>query len=162
AVGVRTCVEWVCVLWALRPSISGVSRPSWPDKKFFESLPKSVHTSTFAFGAVFAPGVPNQLTGDLIMKKPVLLMASSVSDSANAFGFGIPSTGSRGGDAAVSLGKKGVNKGLEASINDKLAKKNCAFVDSKTKTDTTCNLDAIIKDLQGWRTGLESTIANNV
>ncbi len=82
------------------------------------------------------------------MKKLVLTAIVTVFMASNAFAFGIPSTGSRGGDIAVGVAKKGVNKGLEASINDKIAKKNCAFKDSKTKTDTTCDLDAIIKDLK--------------
>lgn len=84
-----------------------------------------------------------------------------VSVSASA-GFGLPSTGSAGGDLAVKATKKAVGKGLEASINDKIAKQNCAFKNNTTKTETTCDLNKIIADLKGWRTGLESTIANSV
>ncbi|EKD42431.1 MAG: hypothetical protein ACD_73C00160G0002 [uncultured bacterium] len=86
---------------------------------------------------------------------------ATVTLSAHA-GFGIPSTGSTGGDIAVKVANKAVNKGIESAINDKIAKQGCAFKDSKTKDATTCDLGKIISDLSGWRSGLESTISSNV
>ncbi len=97
------------------------------------------------------------------MKKilSIALLMGLAAGSAHA-GFGIPSTGSRGGDLAVKVGKKAAGKGFEASINNTLAKKNCAFKNATTVTETTCDLNTIISDLKGWRSGLESTIVNSV
>lgn len=77
-----------------------------------------------------------------------------------AIGLGgvVPSSGTK----AESITKTAVKKGVEAGINDKIKKKNCAFINSTTENQTSCNLDSVVADLKGWRSGLESTIANDV
>ena len=80
-------------------------------------------------------------------------------------GFGLPkvstgnSTVNKVANTAVDTAK---NKGLEKVINDKLAKQNCQFKDAMTKTDTTCDLNKVVSELESWRSGLEGTIANDV
>lgn len=101
------------------------------------------------------------------MKKTVLFVSVFVFlfgiASANAIDFGgvkgnIPSSNTK----AESVTKKAAGTAVTAAINDKLKKQNCAFADSKTESQTTCDLNKIISDLKGWQQGLESTIANDV
>lgn len=72
-------------------------------------------------------------------------------------GVKLPSSGT-GAETAV---KKTATKAVEASINDKLKKKGCAFANSTTENQITCNLDQVIADLKSWKGGLESTVAND-
>lgn len=62
------------------------------------------------------------------------------------------------------VAKTVAKKGIEKSINDKLAKKNCAFTGA-TKKDPVgsinCDLNGIISELKNWHDGLEATISND-
>src|SRR3990167_8303323 len=81
---------------------------------------------------------------------------------AHAINLGNVNTGNSDANRAINQGAKVSRAALEAGINDKLKKENCAFVDGKTENKTTCDLDKVIKTLANWRSGLESTIANDV
>lgn len=93
-----------------------------------------------------------------------LSLAVLVASSAWA-GFGIPKVNT-GNSTVNSAVNKGVDMGKNAAvakvINDKLTKYNCQFKNDATMTDTTCNMDKIIKELTMWKSGLESTLVNNV
>lgn len=95
----------------------------------------------------------------------VLLLAVAfwlTAGQAHAINLGSVNTGNSNANQAIKQGSKASRAALEAAINDKIKKENCAFVDAKTENKTTCNLDKVIKTLANWRSGLESTIANDV
>ncbi|HBF13840.1 MAG TPA: hypothetical protein DDW49_10740 [Deltaproteobacteria bacterium] len=96
------------------------------------------------------------------MKKISTFMAAVfVGYGLNAHAFNI-NTGNSNANQGIKTSSKVAGASIEASINDKIKKENCAFADSKTDNKTTCDLDKIIKYLVDWKKGLESTIANDV
>lgn len=103
-----------------------------------------------------------------IMKKSITLALMTgivLASAASWAGFGIPkvNTGNSTVNRAVNTGvDTAKNKGLEKVINDKIAKHNCSFKDAKTVNGVTCDLNKLITELSNWRTGLESSIANDV
>lgn len=101
------------------------------------------------------------------MKKlSILAITAAVLLSANSVWAGFPSLKVSNNSTinnAVNKGvKKGTYKALADHINKKIAKHGCQFKDATTTTATTCNLDKVVKELSNWRSGLESTIANDV
>lgn len=102
------------------------------------------------------------------MKKIAItgLIAGLVMISTASFaGFGLPKV-STGNSTVNNVTNKAVdtakNKGFEKVINDKIAKYNCQFKDGKTVDGVTCDLNKVIRELEGWRNGLEGTVANDV
>jgi hypothetical protein len=77
--------------------------------------------------------------------------------SAHAQFGGILNTGNGVANQALNMGS---NKALEAAINDKIKKKNCAFKDKTTDMNTTCDVNAIISDLKNWKSGLGAVSKN--
>lgn len=88
---------------------------------------------TFTLSTAFAIGMPKIKTGD------------STTDAV--------------ADKTVSTAK---NKAIADDINNKIKGYNCAFQNSDTKTDTTCNLDDVINTIKSKKDVLETFGLANV
>ena len=96
------------------------------------------------------------------MKKYAFILASLVLYALPVLAFGPGNLSGTWEEGAV---RKGVKKGVEIGINDKLKKENCHFTDNNTDRNIACNsggIDRIVKYLGDWKAGLENTVANSV
>lgn len=102
------------------------------------------------------------------MKSSVSLIAlvGALFIAGQSHAFGIADAVPNGkGKEVVKVASKVAGKAIEASINDKLAKEKCVFVDDKSDTKTKCasgSLDDVIKYVVKWKKGLEASIAQKV
>ena len=81
--------------------------------------------------------------------------------ATGAYAFSVPTSKGNVKHSMEKNVKQGARMGVTSEVNKKIRKKNCRFK-GNSETQLTCDLNAIIKDLQNAHNAMEATIANDV